>query len=119
MSNQNINTASSLYQYLLSLVNQTNVEIENSSEQSIEVLKFRLEWLEQQLSNIRETYGKNNLKSLIMDYYLSGMIQTEISEEGPSEGDIECIIELLIEDEKLPDEFDSLLNQALSIFNIK
>jgi hypothetical protein len=59
------------------------------------------------------------LKSLIMDYYLTGMIQTEISKEGPSEGDIECIIELLIEDEKLPDEFDSLLNQALSIFNIK
>jgi hypothetical protein len=59
------------------------------------------------------------LKSLIMDYYLSGMIQTEIREEGPSEGDIECIIELLIEDEKLPDEFDSLLNQALTIFNIK
>jgi len=58
MNNQNIHIASSLYQYLLSLVNQTNVEIENSSEQSIEVLKFRLEWLEQQLSNIRETYGK-------------------------------------------------------------
>jgi hypothetical protein len=63
--------------------------------------------------------NNEDLKSLIMDYYLSGMIQTEICEEGPSEGDIECIIELLIEDEKLPDDFDSLLNQALSIFNIK
>jgi mRNA-degrading endonuclease YafQ of YafQ-DinJ toxin-antitoxin module len=78
------------------------------------------EWEKIQTQLVMSTLVNNEqLKSLIMDYYLTGMIQTEIREEGPSEGDIECIIELLIEDEKLPDDFDSLLNQALSIFNIK
>jgi hypothetical protein len=78
------------------------------------------EWEKIQTQLVMSTLVNNEqLKSLIMDYYLTGMIQTEIREEGPSEGDIECIIELLIEDEKLPDDFDSLLNEALSIFNIK
>jgi hypothetical protein len=44
--------------------------------------------------------------------------EEKLSYTQPTEGDLECIIESLIEENVLPDEFDSLLNQALSIFNI-
>ncbi len=54
------------------------------------------------------------------DYFSEGSTPEELlNYTQPTEGDLECIIESLIEEEVLPDEFDSLLNQALNIFNIK
>jgi hypothetical protein len=82
---------------------------------------FQIHWISQQLSVLNEEYGQYNetIKSLVMRDYLGNPKKYEIRSEGPSEGDIECIIEGLIEDKELEGEFQYLLERTLTIFDIK
>jgi hypothetical protein len=58
MVNSNTNIASSLFQWLISSINETNIQIETATGNDLEALQFRLNWLETQLLSIKETYGK-------------------------------------------------------------
>jgi hypothetical protein len=58
MVNSNTNIASSLFQWLISNINETNIQIETATGNDLEALQFRLNWLETQLLSIKETYGK-------------------------------------------------------------
>jgi hypothetical protein len=58
MVNSNTNIASSLFQWLISSINETNIQIETATGSDLEALQFRLNWLETQLLSIKENYGK-------------------------------------------------------------
>ena len=50
--------ARAMYQFILSIIDETNIQMETASEETKELLKFRLNWLETQLTSLRETYGR-------------------------------------------------------------
>ena len=43
---------------ILSIIDETNIQMETASEETKELLKFRLNWLETKLNSLRETYGR-------------------------------------------------------------
>jgi hypothetical protein len=100
--------------------NKSESEV-SQNELLIETTSFQIKWLSQQLLELNQSYGQYNetIKSLVMRDYLGNPKKYEVRSEGPSEGDIECIIEGLIEDKELEGEFEYLLERTLNIFNIK
>ena len=134
-----IKNEQSLYEYLkqqmndkISLLSELKVgsviknpitgQLETQSDDVIiQTTMFHIDWLSKQMLELNISYGKTNeyLKGLVMENYLGNPKKYEVRSEGPSEGDIECIIEGLIEDKELPNEFDTLLQRTLTIFDIK
>jgi hypothetical protein len=102
-------------------VDNSGKMVTNSDNVFVKNTLFQIDWISQQLSVLNEEYGQYNetIKSLVMRDYLGNPKKYEVRSEGPSEGDIECIIEGLIEDKELPNEFDTLLQRTLTIFDIK
>jgi hypothetical protein len=49
--------ATAMYKFLLSIINETYTELENVSEDNKEVISFRLNYLEEQLTSLRNEYA--------------------------------------------------------------
>jgi hypothetical protein len=49
--------ATAMYKFLLSIINETYTELENVSEDNKEVISFRLNHLEEQLTSLRNEYA--------------------------------------------------------------
>jgi len=102
-------------------VNNEGKMVTDSDNVIVNNTLFQIEWLSQQIVELQkfDINDDEQLKKLVMFNYLGNPKKYEVRNEGPSEGDIECIIEGLIEDNELPNEFDTLLQRTLNIFNIK
>lgn len=74
---------------------------------------------ETELDKLYQAITTLKIKQLVMRDYLGNPKKYEVRSEGPSLGDIECIIEGLIEDKELEGDFQSLVERTLTIFNNK